>query len=98
MAYLTASQRAELQGELEQLSFRRANGRLKRMDPMGRMAYYRNAQNTGQWTTKHILAGLGTQVTLVEINLLKETEKPTRVRNEYTLAEVIVEATPDNRN
>ncbi|MCE2489021.1 MAG: hypothetical protein J4G17_03490 [Anaerolineae bacterium] len=98
MAYLTASQRAELQGELEQLSFRRANGRLKRMDPMGRMAYYRNAQNTGQWTTKHILSGLGTQVTLVEINLLKETEKPTRVRNEYTLAEVIVEATPDNRN
>ena len=98
MAYLTASQRAELQGELEQLSFRRANGRLKRMDPMGRMAYYRNAQNTGQWTTKYILAGLGTQVTLVEVNLLKETEKPTRVRNDYTLAEVIVEATPDNRN
>ena len=98
MAYLTADQRADLQRELEQLSFRRANGRLKRMDPMGRMAYYRNAQNTGQWTTKHVLAGLGTQVTLVEINLLKETDRPTRVRNEYILAEVIVEATPDNRN
>lgn len=98
MAYLTAGQRAELQSELEQLSFRRANGRLKRMDPMGRMAYYRNAQNTGQWLTRHVLAGLGTQVTLVEVNLAKETSRPTRVRNEYVLAEVIVEATPDNRN
>ncbi|MCY3947159.1 MAG: hypothetical protein OXF44_12870 [Anaerolineaceae bacterium] len=98
MAYLTASQRADLQRELEQLSFRRANGRLKRMDPMGRMAYYRNAQNTGEWTTKHILAGLGTQVTLVEVNLAKATDRPDRVRNEYTLADVIVEATPDNRN
>ena len=98
MAYLTASQRADLQRELEQLSFRRANGRLKRMDPMGRMAYYRNAQNTGEWTTKHVLAGLGTQVTLVEVNLAKATDRPDRVRNEYTLADVIVEATPDNRN
>ncbi len=98
MAYLTAGQRDELQRELEQLSFRRANGRLKRMDPMGRMAWYRNAQNTGQWTTKHVLAGLGTQVTLVEVNLFKETDKAARVRNEYVLAEVIVEPTPDNRN
>ncbi len=98
MTYLGAEERAALQRELEQLSFRRANGRLKRMDPMGRMAWYRNAQHTGQWTTKYVLVGLGTQVTLVEVNLAKATDKATRVRNEYTLADVIVEPTPDNRN
>ncbi len=98
MAYLTVSEREALQRELEQLSFGRANGRLKRMDPMGRIAYYRNAQRTGQWATRHILAGIGTQVTLVEVNLARATDRPARVRNEYTLAEVIVEATADNRN
>ena len=76
MAYLTVSEREALQRELEQLSFGRANGRLKRMDPMGRMAYYRNAQRTGQWVTRHILAGLGTQVTLVEVNVARATDKP----------------------
>ncbi len=98
MAYLTVNERAELQRELEQLSFGRANGRLKRMDPMGRIAYYRNAQLTGQWATRYVLAGLGTQVTLVEVNTMRETDKAARVRNEYALAEVIVEATADNRN
>ena len=98
MAYLSAGEREALQRELEQLSFRRANGRLKRMDPLGRMAYYRNAQRTGQWATRYVLRGLGTQVTLVEHNVARETKRPTRVRNEYVLAEVIVEATPDNRN
>jgi len=98
MAYLTAGEREALQRELAQLSFRRANGRLKRMDPLGRIACYRNAQRTGQWLTQHVLAGLGTRVTLVEVNRERATNRPARVRNEYHLAEVIVEATADNRN
>jgi hypothetical protein len=99
MAYLTQAQRDELQAELEKMSFRQANGKLKRMDHKGRLAYYRNAQRTGQWLTRHVLTGLGTQVTLIEENVRRpKLNKPERVNNDYQLVQVIVEPTPDNRN
>jgi hypothetical protein len=97
MAYLTAEQRQALQAELKQMSFRQANGKLKRIDPLGRLAYYRNAQQTGQWLTRYILTGLGTQVTLVEVNTPTDKKKPNRVSNDYVFADVIVEPTADNR-
>jgi hypothetical protein len=98
MAYLTEAQRNALKAELEQLSFNQAHGRLKRMDRQGRLAFYRNAQSTGKWLTRWVLTGLGTVVTLVEANRLRDKpDKPNRVRNEYALVEVIVEPTPDNR-
>ena len=99
MAYLTKEQRDDLQAELENMSFRRANGKLKRMDDRGRMAFYRNAQRTGQWMTKYVLAGLGTQVTLIESNVPRDMlDQPNRVKNDYALVDVIVEPTADNRN
>ncbi len=99
MAYLNKEQRDQLKSELESVNFRAANGRLKRMDRKGRLAFYRNAQRTGQWITKHVLVGLGTEVTLIESNQFKEKlGKANRVKNDYQLVEVIVEPTPDNRN
>ena len=99
MAYLNKEQRDQLKAELEKMSFNGANGRLKRMDRKGRMAFYRNAQRTGQWLTKHVLVGFGTEVTLIESNQFKEKlGKANRVRNDYTMVEVVVEPTPDNRN
>jgi hypothetical protein len=97
MTYLTREQRDALKAELKELSFNQANGRLKRIDHKGRLAFYRNAQRTGQWMTRWVLTGLGTQVTLVESNVKTEKDKPNRVRNEYRLVDVIVEPTPDNR-
>jgi hypothetical protein len=98
MAYLTKEQRDQLKADLETMSFNRANGKLKRMDDKGRMAFYRNAQRTGQWMTKHVLIGLGTQVTLIESNSFKTTDRANRVKNDYKLVDVIVEPTPDNRS
>lgn len=98
MAYLTKAQRDSLQDELKNMSFRRANGKLKRMDDLGRLAFYRNAQRTGEWRTKYVLTGLGTQVTLIEANVPRDTDRPNRVKNDYFLVDVIVEPTSDNRN
>lgn len=99
MAYLNKEQRDQLKAELEKMSFGSANGRLKRMDDKGRLAFYRNAQRVDQWQTKHVLVGLGTVVTLVESNQFKEKlGKANRVKNDYQLVNVIVEPTPDNRN
>jgi hypothetical protein len=97
MAYLTKAERDALQVELAELTFNQANGKLKRMGHHGRLAFYRNAQQTGQWLTKWVLTDLGTQVTLIERNVFKPKDKPNRVKNAYELAEVIVEPTPDNR-
>jgi hypothetical protein len=98
MAYLTTEQRDQLKTELENMSFNRANGKLKRMDDKGRMAFYRNAQRTGHWMTKYVLTSLGTEVTLVESNMYKETDRPNRVKTQFNLTDVIVEPTPDNRS
>jgi len=99
MAYLNKEQRDQLQAELKQAGFRAANGRLKRIDRKGRLKYFRNAQRTHEWLTKYILAGLGTEVTLVETNRYNDKlGKANRVDNNYDLIDVIVEPTPDNRN
>ncbi len=98
MAYLTKEERATLESELKQMNFRQAHGKLQGMDHKGRLAYYRNAQKTHKWMTRHILTSLGTQVTLVESNSFRENpDKQNRVHNEYNLIDVIVEPTPDNR-
>ena len=98
MAYLTKEERAQLQAELAQMNFRQANFKLKRLDPRGRLAFYRNAQNTGKWMTRHVLTSLGTQVTLVELNSYRQKlNKADRVHNDYNLVDVIVEPTADNR-
>ncbi len=96
MAYLTKDERDALKAELQELKFNQAHGRLKRT-PHSRLAFYRNAQNTGEWSTKWVLTDLGTQVTLVESNSFKAKDKPNRVKNAYEMANVIVEPTPDNR-
>ena len=97
MAYLTKEQRDALQTELAGMSFRQAQGKLKHIDSKGRLAYYRNAQRTGRWMTRWVLTGLGTQVTLVESNIVSDKKQPNRVKNDYALVDVIVEPTADNR-
>lgn len=97
MAYLTKEQRDALKSELEELTFNQAHGKIKRMNADKRLAFYRNAQNAGQWMTKWVLNDLGTQVTLIEANVFKDKDKPNRVKNTYQLSKVIVEPTPDNK-
>lgn len=97
MAFLDTQERAQLLDDLREMTFNKAKARLRRMDPKGRLAYYRNAQLTGELLTRYELEGLGTRVTLVEV----ETDTPIKDSNKlkagYELIEVSVEPTPENR-
>jgi hypothetical protein len=98
MAYLNEQERDALLNELKNMSFRQAQGKLRSMDEKSRLAYFRNAQQTGRWLTRYVLPSLGTRVTLVEVHSDKPTNKERRLKSEYEFVEVIVEPTPDNRN
>lgn len=95
MAYLNQQQREELVERLSKMKFNRAKHTLVRMDPKGKLAYFRNNQETGKWMTRVDLYSLGTRVTLVESNSV--SDKTGRlVRSGYELEEIIVEPMPDN--
>ena len=96
MAYLNAQERGELLDDLKAMSFKRAKGKLARMDPKGRLAYYRNVQASGEWHTRFILDGLGAVVTLVELNHAENTQARNKQRFEFV--KVIVEPSPFNRD
>ena len=100
MAFLNKQERERLESELKGMKFGRAAGKLRALDPNGRLVYYRNAQETGELLTRYELKGLGARVTLVEI----QVKKPTLVihmvnsnKTDYDLIDVNVEPTADNR-
>ena len=95
MAYLNAGQRQQLLDDLKTMKFNRAKFRLLRMDPKGRLAYFRNVQQSGEWHTRVILESLGTAVTLVEVNHAANDQARNKQRFEFV--NIIVEPTPDNR-
>lgn len=95
MAYLNEQERDKLLDELKDMKFNSAKGKLARMDPKGRLAYYRNVQMAGEWHTKYILEGLGTVVTLIEVNNSANTEAHNK--QYYEFINIIVEPTPSNR-
>jgi hypothetical protein len=97
MAYLNDSEREALLQDLSRMNFNKARGRLRRMDPQGRLAVYRNVQNTGEWVTRYDLVGLGTRVTLIEDCHQRKTDGEVVVRPEFELVRVIVEPMPGNR-
>jgi len=102
MAYLNHDEREKLLQELTRMKVGAARGKLRRMDPKSRLAYMRNAQETGEYWTRYELDSLGVIVTLVE----RETETQTaddaagsaaiRLKPDFELSEVIIDPTPDN--
>ena len=94
MAYLNADEREQLLQQLQGMKFSRAKFRLLRMDPKGRLAYFRNVQQTGEWHTRFVLASMGTVVTLVEVNHA-DNDQP-RNKQRYEFVNIIVDPTPDN--
>jgi len=97
MNYLTEQQRAALAHDLKQMSFKQANWKVKRMDPHGRLVFYRTAQRSRRWLTRYELAGLGTRVTLVEDHSVHAKLNSPLFDSDFELVDVIVEPTPDNR-
>ncbi len=95
MAYLNEQERLALLNELKGMSFNRAKGKVRSLDPKARLAYYRNAQEVGRWMTRYELPSLGTRVTLVEDH--RDVPLSSKMKSEFELVEVIVEPTPDNR-
>lgn len=96
MAFLDANERQALLDELRQLTFNQAKGRLQRRDPKSRLIFFRNVQNVNQWATRYELPSMGVRVTLIEE---KDTNKQNRLgaQVEYTLKEMIVDPTAENR-
>ncbi len=97
MAYLTEEERNKLKDELKDMPFNAANFKLKRIDPKGRLAFYRNAQHVNEWWTRYELVGLGTRVTLIEKHFDEATANANRMKSEFGLVDVKVDPTPDNR-
>lgn len=95
MAYLNEAERDQLLDELKTMNFKRATSKLRRMDPKGKLAIYRNNQQTGEWVTRYDLVGLGTRVTLIEDRVIKKGERSDQ--NKYELARMVVEPMPGNR-
>jgi hypothetical protein len=91
MAYMNKQERDALLDELKDKRFARCQRILTLKDDKVRLAYYRNVQETDRWMTRYVLPTMGVQVTLVERLELKGTKK------DYTLTEIIVEPTADNR-
>jgi hypothetical protein len=97
MAYLNKQEREALLDELANMSFNQAKGKLRRIDPKGRLAFYRNIQSPTTYHTRYELEGLGTRVTLIEREVDQPTKQAGRVAAKFELAEVIVEPLPGNR-
>lgn len=91
MAFLNKEERDKLLDEIRNKKFNQIKGRLMRLDPKARLAYYRNVQESGKWMTRIVLEGLGTQVTLVETMALVHNKAS------YQLQQIIVEPTAENR-
>ncbi len=94
MAFLNQAERAALLDDLKRMKFNRAKYKLLRLDPKGRLVYYRNVQQSGEWHTKIVLEGMGTAVTLVEVNHA-DNDQP-RNRQRFEFVNIIVEPTPEN--
>lgn len=91
MAFLNQQEREALLNEIKDMKAGRIRGKLMRMDPKARLAYFRNVQEVNRWMTRYVLPTRGTQVTLVE------TLDTSKGKAEYKLVELIVEPTAENR-
>lgn len=91
MAHLNKQERDALLDELKDKRFERCQRILVLKDPKSRLKFWRNSQEVGRWMTRYILPSYGTQVTLVESLDL------TGDKRNFSLAEIIVEPTPDNK-
>ena len=96
MAYLNQAERKSLLDDLSGMKFNRAKFRLQRMDPKGRLLYFRNVQQSGEWHTKFVLAGLGAEVTLVEVNHAENNQY--RNNQNFEFVNVIVQPTAANNS
>jgi hypothetical protein len=91
MSFLNAEQRRDLAEQLVNMKFNQAKWKLLRMDPQGRIRYFRNTQLVGQLMTSFDLPTYNARVTLYEVHNSKTDPLTKKISGENRLAEVIVE-------
>ncbi|MEM6283985.1 MAG: hypothetical protein AAF787_17470 [Chloroflexota bacterium] len=98
MAFLNTQEREAFQQELTDIGdFIKVKRRLILADQKGRLAFFRNAQHSGQLETRYDLEGLGTRVTIIEKHD-RELDKSGKFWNSsYEIKDIVVEALPENR-
>jgi len=98
MAYLNAEQRKELAQDLVNQKFNKAKWRLLKMDPKGRLVYFRNTQEVDYLMTRFELPTSGVTVTLYEHPGSKTDPITHKTKVANSMAQVVVEPTPDNKS
>ncbi|HLU10171.1 MAG TPA: hypothetical protein VK003_10930 [Oceanobacillus sp.] len=99
MAFLNQQEREKLQEELKGMNFNKAKGKVRRLDPKGRLAFYRNVQNTAdQLYTRYELPSLGVRVTLIEQRDTLPISESEKLKAKFELVDVIVEPTAENKS
>lgn len=95
MAFLSKDERDALAQEIKDKNFGQIRGYVHGKDDTARLAYFRNAQESGKWMTRYVLEGLGTMVTVYEE--LKEEKKGWFNKRKYVIEQIVVEPTKANR-
>jgi hypothetical protein len=102
-AFLNAQQRDDLRRELAGMKFNRATGRVRSLDPKGRLVYRRNNQSVGVYHTRYDLPTLGVSVILVEQGEVRvgETDNagstPILMDRKFEYVDALVEPLPQNQ-
>jgi hypothetical protein len=95
MAYLTQHERDKIAEEIKDMSPGQLRGYANRKDPKARLAYWRNAQESGKWMTRYVMDSLGTMITIYET--FDEKPKGWFSQRKYRIEQIVVEPTPNNR-
>jgi hypothetical protein len=98
MEFLNAEARQKLANELVDMKYERAKQKLLKMDPQGRLAFFRNTQRVGSLMTKVVLPSFGAAVTLVEKHSSSTDPISSKIKGDNKMVEVIVEPTADNKS
>lgn len=91
MEHWNKEQREALAKELAGLKFGQAKWRLLKLDPKGRIKYFRNTQRLGFLATRFELPSFGATVTLYEVHASRTDPITSKIKGVNKLAEVEVE-------
>jgi hypothetical protein len=97
MAYLNAEERQKLADELVGKKFLQAKWKLLKMDPKGRVRFFRNTQRLGYLATRFDLPTYGAAVTMYEVHSSTTDPLTQKIGASNKLIEVVVEALGDNQ-
>jgi hypothetical protein len=97
MSAMDAEQRQKFASELVKMKYNQAKWKLLRMDPEGRIRFYRNTQRVGYLMTSFELPTYNVRATLYEIHSSTTDPLTSKISGDNKLAEVIVEPLDESK-